>query len=74
LNKAAIHLVVEGSVSVCSQRTTLLWKSHTRRINYQVLWKGTVRLGPWRIAQAKLYHGRAVKIVGVVKVTTGPLA
>jgi hypothetical protein len=35
---------------------------------------GTVRLGPWRIAQAALYHGRAVKIVGVVKVTTGPLA
>jgi hypothetical protein len=34
----------------------------------------TVRLGSWRIAQAALYHGRAVKIVGVVKVTTGPLA
>jgi hypothetical protein len=35
---------------------------------------GTVRLGPWRIAQAALYHGRAVKIVGVVTVTTGPLS
>jgi len=34
----------------------------------------TVRLLPWRIAQAALYHDRAVKIVGVVKVTTGPLA
>src|SRR5206468_1646576 len=29
---------------------------------------------PWRIAQATLYHDRAVKIVGVLKVTTGPLA
>src|SRR5213593_1740391 len=28
----------------------------------------TVRLLPWRIAQAALYHDRAVKIVGVVKV------
>jgi hypothetical protein len=39
-----------------------------------LLQKGTVRLGPWRIAQAALYHGRAVKIVGVLKVTTGLLA
>jgi hypothetical protein len=59
------------SLAGYEERSAVEWCGSRRSMLPQ---KGTVRLGPWRIAQAALYHGRAVKIVGVLKVTTGLLA